>query len=162
MILRCGASVAAFFALLCPLKAATSDPGLKGISEVGVRVSSLGVDEKRAGLTEAQLLEDVQAKLKQSGLRVVDMDKAAGIYLDLHPKCAHIGQSRSFVYSVLLFFRQPVLTAREPRTLLLDAITWSDGEGGISPEEKLTTHVREATAGLVDSFLRAYLAENPK
>lgn len=162
LVRRYCALAAVLVSLLLPLRAAAPDSGLKGLSELGVVVGDLGADAKRTGLTEVQLRQDVELKLKQSGLRVVDPNQSLGIYLELHANCVYLEQTRSFVYSVSLFFRQPVILKRQPETFVNKAATWGGAMAGITPEAKLEANVRETTAELVDDFLKAYQEENPK
>jgi hypothetical protein len=162
LVLRYCALVTVLVSLLFPLRAAAPDSGLKGLSELGVVVGNPGAEARRAGLTEVQLRQDVELKLKQNGLRVVDGNQSLGIYLELRANCVYLEQTRSFVYSVSLFFRQPVILKRQPETAVSKAATWGGAVTGIAPEAKLGANVRETTAELVDDFLKAYLVENPK
>jgi hypothetical protein len=161
MVLRHCALVAVLVALFFPLRAAAATYGLKGVSVVGVLVERVSAEAQRAGLTEDQLLQDVQLKLRQNGLKVVDNDQAGGMKLYLNVSCYFLEQRRQFVYSILLGFNQPVVPERQPGTVVL-ALTWFNGAMGIIPEAELRTGIREKTADLVDSFVNAYLAENPK
>jgi hypothetical protein len=161
-VLRSCALLAFLVSSILPLKAIAADSGLKGLSVVGVLLENLGVEVERAGLTKDQLTQDVQLKLRQNGIKVVDRNQSLGIYLELRANCVFLEQTRSFVYSVSLFLRQPVILERQPETVVDKAATWGGAVTGISPEAKLGANIRETTAELVDDFLKAYLAENPK
>ena len=82
---------------------------MAGLSVVGVLLENLGAEVERAGLAKDQLMQDVRVKLRQNGIKMVDLNKSLGIYLELRANCMFVEQIRSFVYSVSLFLRQPVI-----------------------------------------------------
>lgn len=158
MLLRSLALGALLVQLHPALFPAEPSNGLRGISVVDVAVERLSSDAERFGLTADELKQDIQLKLRQNGIKVSDV-VAPFFYLVAH--CVYIPELERFAYTVNAQFVQEVLLPRQPGLRLMGT-TWHDGSTGHISQLGLRSSIRKATSDVVDRFLNAYLAENPK
>ena len=138
---------------------------LKGLKGVGVLVEKLASEVEQGGLSRDQLQMEVESKLRAAGIKVLTKEEAvdtAGepfLYVNINVNIAKT-ESDVFPYSIDLLFIQKVSLLRDPK-LTSYAITWSTGGVG-SMAKPIMGQLRESAWGMVDVFIKAYLAENPK
>jgi hypothetical protein len=116
------------------------------------------------GLTTTAVRTDAELRLRRAGIRVLTREESLQVpgtpYLYLNAVI-----TRGNMYwgdSLLVSFRQTVLLDRDPG-VRLDAETWSVwAGGGIYAPENIARKVRDGFNDLVDEFINAYLAMNPK
>lgn len=142
--------------------------GLRGLAGVAVAVSNLTQEVERDGLLKAQLQTDVELGLRKAGIRVLTKDQwliATGYpTLDVIVALYKSPSPNFDVYakSVNVVLRQNVVLSRKPSTIVRGA-TWESGiVVGVSNSEDLRKHTRQIVADLVDRFINAFLAANPK
>jgi hypothetical protein len=116
---------------------------------------------ERVGLTEAAIQADAELKLRLAGIRVLTRNESdATLYLDAqvyHTELAVWG------YEVSVEVLQDVQLIRDPAIVIPGATTWELGSvGGAGRPANIPEMVRNALKDLVDRFINAYLAMNPK
>jgi hypothetical protein len=128
-----------------------------------VVVEDLGPEVERAGLTRTMLQTDAELKLRQAGIRMLTKDeqsKESGfpfLYLD-----ARVFQPPSSVwfFAIQIKLLQAVQLIRNPAIVAM-ASTWGEAtEGAVG--SRMPEKVRSTSKDLVDEFINAYLAVNPK
>jgi len=142
-----------------------SGKSLRGLRGVYVLVEDLRPEVEQAGLTKAMIQTDAELKLRLAGIRVLTQDenlKEPGMpYLYLR---ATVFQSspKSWRFSVTVELTQYVQLTRNP-AIVVGAHTWSSERlNGIAPSADMPQMVRSDSKDLVDQFINAYLAVNPK
>ncbi|MFQ5875317.1 MAG: hypothetical protein ACE5JL_16175 [Dehalococcoidia bacterium] len=138
---------------------------LSGLFGVEVVVENIKPEAERDGLTRAALQTDVELRLRQAGIRV--LTKTQGLrtpgrpwlYLNVSTLKRSDG---SYAYHASLGLKEYVRLERAPSRVEL-AETWQTlGIIGTVGIQRLHTVVREAVRDMVDAFINAYLAANPK
>ena len=141
-------------------------PSLKGIQGVHVVVENLDPTEEEAGLTVADLQTDVELKLRLAGIPVLSKQEMVAVpgMPDLYVT-VNVNSSTTrdlWPYAIEIQFQQNVTLVRNPQTLILGATTWSTGAATGSVLKQNVRRLREELKDLVDKFVNAYLAVNPK
>ena len=149
--------MAAFLPAPAAYPATVDDATLKGITAIQVFVEGVSPEDKAHGLTRARLQADVEGRLRQAGI-VLSARATEYLYVNVNTL-----QSRRGVqsYSVVVMVRQPAYLVRDPALTAPGAITWWKGTDGITTTANLQS-VRDAVGDLVDKFIHAYRAQNPK
>jgi hypothetical protein len=129
---------------------------LKGIKAVGVIVENLR-EEAPKGLTEQQLQNDVELRLRDAGIPVVPSDQARAPYLYVRVNSMKLPNSPQYVYTIGIELNQAVKIARDSRMLAV-AATWDKGGTGCTSSPQ---SIRDGVAAYVDKFIAAYLSANP-
>jgi len=100
---------------------------LRGLKEISVLIEYLPDDVEREGLNREQLQRDIEARLRQAGLRVLTLSEVTNspgapyLYVAVYPI---IGPSVNVnAYAVALTLKQLVQLSRNPTTELF-ATTW--------------------------------------
>jgi hypothetical protein len=149
-IVRCAAVIALIACASLPA-AAQPEAVLKGVG--GVRLEILGDD---LPVPNATLQADVEAQLRQAGI-VVDPIRAARLRLLIaifRPE----GLPDNYIYSALLQLDEQALTRRGQA----DSVTWqSEVVLGLALRDD-PERFRGSIKTLVQEFVNAYLAANPK
>lgn len=138
---------------------------LAGITGIEVIVEEMSPDAELQGLTESALRTDVELKLRQAGIRVLTRIEAqrqavnsAGLLLAVGTRLLEKG---NYAFAIQLKLDQAVLLQRDP-SIIWVAPTWEVpvmfGTIGAKNLSKLRDFVRD----MVDQFINAYLAANPK
>ncbi len=143
---------------------------LRGLAGVVVAVNDLKQEVERDGLLKAQLQTDVELRLRKAGIRVLTEDQwliapgqptlsvTVALYKALHPETLNV-----YGKSVKVGLRQNVVLSRKPSTIVRGAITWESHISiGVSNSTVLQKDIRDNVADLVDEFINAFLAANPK
>jgi hypothetical protein len=138
---------------------------LKGLKGIGVLVENLPPEIEKEGLTKNQLQMEVEFKLREAGIKVLTREesfKTPGepyLYINLN---VNVGKTESdiFPYSIDLLFIQKVSLIRDPQQITY-ATTWSTGGVG-SITKQLVGQLRGSVSDILDIFIKAYLAQNPK
>jgi hypothetical protein len=144
-----------------PLERAT----LAGLTGVGVRVEPMDPDAEKDGLTTSTLQTDVELKLRQAGIRVLTATEMFGVpgypYLYLRVATGKVDELGVLAYEIELHLIQEVRLPRNP-AITSWAATWrATGKIGTIGSRQLPS-VREYVRDIVDQFINAYLAANPK
>ena len=138
---------------------------LRGLKGVGVLVEKLPSEVEQGGLNRDQLQMEVESKLRTAGIKVLTKEEAFNapgepfLYINININIAKT-ESDIYPYSIDLLFVQKVSLLRDPK-LTSYAVTWSTGGVG-SIGKSILSQLRENVEAMVDVFMRAYLAENPK
>jgi Cdc6-like AAA superfamily ATPase len=138
---------------------------LRGLKGIGVLVEKLPSEVEHEGLKRDQLQMEVESKLQTAGIKVLTKEEAFNtpgepfLYININVNVAKT-ESDIYPYSIDLLLIQKVSLLRDPK-LTSYAITWSTGGVG-SIGKQIMSQLQENVEGMVDVFIKAYLAENPK
>lgn len=137
---------------------------LAGLTGVRVEVEDIAADAEREGLTESDLQRDIEMKLQQAGIRVfteAEWRTAPGKpTLNLEVRTLK-PDTKTYVVSITLELEQEVRLARDA-TVNVSATTWSAPPRlGIVAAGHFSS-IRRDVREIVDQFIQAYLAANPK
>lgn len=133
---------------------------LKGIPAISVRVEKLKPEVERDGLSEKQLLTDVELRLRKAGIRVTSSnDEVMWSYLSLKVG-TYKHASGLYAFHLDLEFNTAVVLERD-RSINVIAPTWSVGGIGVVGADNLEA-LRNTIGDHVDQFINAYLEQNPQ
>jgi hypothetical protein len=137
------------------------DPhGLRGISSVWVLIEGLGSEEANIGLADDAVRTDVELRLRSAGLRVISREESKKIAVKnntfLYVNVAVT--SGGLAATVLAQFAQAAYVLRNSLPIGT-AFTWTDVSTLSRPS---LDSVRREINDLVDTFLRAWLKQNPR
>ncbi len=137
---------------------------LAGRRGVHVKVEDISPDAERDGLTATGLQTDVELRLRLAGIRVLTeaeslaMPDNALLYLNV----TTLKRGGRYSYTINLTLSQRVRLERDLSIQRVPGTTWiATGTIGTVGVNKLGT-VRKAVRDMVDQFINAYLAANPK
>jgi hypothetical protein len=161
----------AFFLLLCAPASGfdTEEMGresLRGLPGVYIIVEDLNAEVERDGLTRGQIQTDVELRLRQSRIPVLNLAEAAmapgipNLYVDVstfkHP------EDPMYAYTIHVSLSQEVLLARKRGGTPILAETWSvPGSIGLVGTAKVR-ELRQRVLDQADQFTIAFLAVNPR
>lgn len=136
---------------------------LRGVEGVYVKVEGLTPELEKDGLKQTLIRRDVESELRTAGIRTLskekwfDMTGSPHLYVNIN--CLKLGETKEYIYSIRIAFRQNVYPEREP-ILILGATTWS--VGGVIGITQRIDKIRASLKSRVDEFIKAYLSVNPK
>ena len=137
---------------------------LVGLTGVNVQVAPMNADAERDDLTPSDLKEEVESRLRESGIRVftqTELFSAAPGTPFLHLDVSTLRLNDFYAYSIRLDLWQAVRLMRDP-TIQSLAVTWTtSGVIGTVSATSLSD-VRDAVRPVVDEFIGDYLSANPK
>jgi hypothetical protein len=133
---------------------------LRGLKEIHVTVEPLNPEVEKDGLTSSQLQFDIEARLKKAGIAVISNSAPYFLYVDANLMKVE-GLSGVYVFNILVSLQQPVGLIRSPDVSIL-ASTWDVATIGLTPIRQFKSFREDLLGPLVDKFINAYLAENPK
>jgi len=134
----------------------------KGLESIGVFISSLDDDAKKAGFTEEELKNSIELKLRQNGIKVSDtndFDDSEPSFLYLRLNVMYIEKDAHYVYGIDLCFVQPVRLLRNDNVLI--AKTWDQNYLGIELPSRIRNTVNSCLDDLLIEFLNTYHESNP-
>jgi hypothetical protein len=138
---------------------------LVGLPGVGVIVEQIDSDMEQAGLERFILQTDVELRLRQAGVKVLTKSELAAPGSDFLLLSIHGAASRQlrnvFALCVRLELAQGVMLIRRPSVTSVGS-TWFMTTQVVSVGTDYAPAVREAIRDMVDQFINAYLAANPK
>jgi len=138
---------------------------LRGLQGVGVLVEKLPTEVESQGLNRDQLQKEVESRLQKEGIKVLTKEEAFNtpgepfLYININVNIAKT-ESDIYPYGIDMLLIQRVSLLRDPK-LASYAITWSTGGVG-SIAKPILSQLRESVQAMVDVFIKAYLAENPR
>ena len=136
---------------------------LRAIEGVYVKVEGLTLEMEKEGLTETLIRRDVESKLQMAGIRTQSkeewFDVLGSPHLYVNLNCLKLQETKEYIYSIHIAFRQNVYPEREP-VLILGATTWSVGD--IIGITNRLDKIRASLKNHLDAFIEAYLSVNPK
>lgn len=150
---------------LAPISKALDDgsESLRGLSGVSVTVEALSPATEEAGLTKADVLTDVELKLRLAGIPVLNekqwIEAPGAPYLYLAVTVSNRSNGL-WAFSISVELMQRVVLERRPESGLF-ASTWSTDYVGSVGSTNIRS-VRENIKDQIDKFINAYLAVNPK
>ncbi len=136
---------------------------LRGPEGVYVSVEKLNPEIVKDGLTEELVRKDAELKLKMAGIRVLSKKQWHGVegspFLYVYINALKLSETKEYIYSTYIAFRQDVYPVREPIPVL-GATTWS--VGGVVGITHRLDKIRASVKGQMDQFISAYLSVNQK
>lgn len=144
--------------------AASDRYGLRGLKGFYVQVDSLPYDVEKRGLLRQDLQRDAELRMRKAGALVLTREQAAespnAPRLRVRILTSKVHNAPYYAYTVAVNFGQAATLTRDS-SIMVDAITWSKvGMGMVKTKE--VDEMRNIVGELVDEFLNAYLAENPR
>ena len=139
---------------------------LKDLPGVFVNIEKLDAAAEQAGLEVADLEADVNLRLRSTGVPVLSQLQglrtpgAPSLYVNVNVAGNVAGDL--WPYSIEISLVQQVTLVRSPETQVLGAKTWDVALVGVVPRANMHGSVRSAVKELVDQFIHAYQAANPK
>ena len=136
---------------------------LRGLLGVAVVVEPLHPTTERDGLTQHQLLTEVEQQLKNAGIRVLTQEEwkktpgAPYLYVNVAALKKSYGL---YAYAIEVCLNQLVMLMRDQQTQEF-AETWETREVGTVGKKQLPT-VRNSVAAHVAIFIRDYFTVNPR
>jgi hypothetical protein len=154
--------------LFWPLAAHADDTersrrALHGLKSVGVVIDGLRPEVEQSGLTTSAIQTDVEQKLQQAGIPVLDSDessKAGSAILEISVSVLTSSDGR-WSYMITVGLDQDANLARDPSIFTALATTWQVGVLGTIGKQNVRS-LRDVVKDLVDKFINAYFAVNPK
>jgi hypothetical protein len=135
---------------------------LRGIKGVMVVVTGISPDAEREGLKRADLLADVESRLKQAGIRVLSRNERFQAPGQPHLYVRFIDQKRTdmelYAISIAVHLEQHVRLTRDAK-VLVPAETWGM-TGVVSVGAKELQSVRRLVVEYVDLFVESMNAAN--
>jgi len=134
---------------------------LRGLQGFAVVVGDINPEIEREGLTEAELRRAMEVKLQLAGIEVLSpearrrLQGAPVVYL----YCLIQKGPMGYFHELVIQLREQVRLLRKPDYTTY-AVTWAN-PGIIGRSTKLSD-VRAAAGEVVDMFINAYLAANPR
>jgi inhibitor of cysteine peptidase len=137
---------------------------LSGLTGISVIVEEVSEPVEKAGLTQNQLKNDVELRLRQAGIYVLSMEeslKNLGHHgLHVYVICIPSSDNSMFAISVQVKFCQDVYLARDPKIGCI-AATWSAPVlTGFSDKSGLRNLVHKYLSDCIDEFINDYLEAN--
>lgn len=132
---------------------------LKGLTAVRVVIGNVTPEIEQDGLTQSGLQADVELRLRQSAIRLVD-GTGTPEFLYVRVDSLKTSPVPGYAYSVTVEFFQPVTIRRTGEVVPL-AITWSTGLIGFVESNRLAG-IRQHVRDRVDEFISAFLSVNPQ
>lgn len=141
---------------------ASVSPALKGIDAVMVVVSGISPQAEKDGLKKADLQHDVESRLRQAGIKVLNSSERAQAPGQPQLIVRFVDQKRSemefYAISIAVHLVQSVRLARDNK-VVVPAETWGMS-GVISVGAQELVSVRSLLLEYVDMFIQAALAAN--
>jgi hypothetical protein len=134
---------------------------LRGLRGLAVAVGDIDPEIEREGLTQAELRRDMEVKLQLAGIEVLSKEArrrlqgAPAVYL----YCLIQKGPMGYFHEIVIQLREQVRLLRKPDHTTY-AVTWAN-PGIIGRSSKLSD-VRASAGEVVDMFIDAYFAANPK
>jgi hypothetical protein len=134
-----------------------------GLKSVGLFISGLDDDAKKAGFTEEELRSAVELKLRHNLIKLRDIqdirDKEPSfLYLKLN--VLYIEDHEHYIYCIDLCLIQPVCLPKDNEILI--AKTWDQNYLDVAPPYAIRQVVMDTIDAFLDDFLYRYLGLNPK
>jgi hypothetical protein len=137
---------------------------LRGIPGLSVVVESLSSAVESAGLHAADILTDVELRLRLAGINVLTPQESfkepGKPYLYVNVNVVLLDQPLDAIYHLSVEVRQDVFLTREV-SVAAKASTWNTGTLGMVGRTEIQK-IRDTTKVMVDTFIKAYLSVNPK
>jgi len=139
---------------------------LGGLAGVRVVVEPFAPEAEMQGLTITAVRTDAELRLRRAGIRVLteeEFNESTGVpFLELAAAISVESSVRCGV-SEFVNFRQNALLERDRRIFAFAAVTWSvETVNNACRPSAVARFVRDGFNDLVDQFVNAYLATNPK
>jgi hypothetical protein len=132
---------------------------LRGLKGVAVLVESLKPEVEANGLTRVAIQTDVELKLRQTGIPVLDLGNANAVLDVAVSVITHLDTLWPYVIEVQLL--QDAALVRDPSIVAPFARSWHVTVFGYVGKDGIRGR-RDDVKDQVDQFINAYLAANPK
>lgn len=133
---------------------------LRGLNGIEVFVGTLPSEVEQNGLTKSAIQTDVELKLRQAGIPVLD-PKVGSPWLDVNVNVLSDSNSAIWTWTIRVELHQDAILTRDSSIFAKDAVTWGLGMFGQIGKQNLRS-LRDNIKDKVDQFINAYLAVNPK
>src|SRR5262245_31936254 len=137
------------------------DQNLKGIRAVKVLIGEIGPEAQKLGLAKSTLTTDVELRLRQVGITVLPSGESGSPVL--YVRVLVVMSSGVYAYSLDVQLYDYVTLVRNPTDKQTIAATWNALPGvGMTGSAQASEAIRQNLRDMVDQFVNAYLAANPK
>jgi hypothetical protein len=139
-----------------------ADRTLRGLTGFAVVVDEFDAESLQAGLNRQDIQTAVELRCRIAGVPI--SPKYFGyLHIQMIPlqNTVHGLPTGSYAAAIQVEFRQMVSLNRDP-TISAYAATWSQMAVMTMSRRDVGSHCRDSVNRLVDEFLNAYLAQNPK
>jgi hypothetical protein len=130
---------------------------LKGIAAIRVVVEKIAADAEKEGLIQSQVQTDVAVRLREAGILV---DPASVFVLYVKINTFRHASIPVYAFNIALELWQPVVLVHNPKIAHL-ATLWSFNSTGLVGTDRVR-EIRSYVIGNLDTFINAYLEQNPK
>jgi hypothetical protein len=137
---------------------------LHGLTSFHVAVEDFYADDIQAGLNQQDIKTAAELRCRMAGVLINSAPSEPYLYINIVPlEVYYVGHRPSGIYAVAIRveLRQRAFLSRDP-AISAYAGTWSRVSVITAPRERLVSYCHESLNNLVDEFLNAYLAQNPK
>jgi len=140
---------------------------LMGLDGVALIIGKMRHVEKFCGLTEMKLQTDVELRLRQSGIKILegkDWGKTPGkphLLIWVTTLVPQVISNDSVAVDINVELHEDAVLLRNPK-IYIPAVTWRRNWLGIITIDGFEDHIRGFIKDSVDQFCNDYLAANPK
>lgn len=132
---------------------------LRGIQEIHVVVEDIRPDAQSFGLNKEQIQNDIELKLRMSGIKIGNQPPAPILYVRVNT--FYLTSEDIFAVAIECKVRESVVLARDPSILGI-ATTWEKSQSGAVRSVDLVSEVRGTVKDLVEIFINDFLSVNPR
>ena len=153
----------------------TDTQSLTGLQGILVTILPINPDAERNGLKREQILIDVELRLRKAGIKILTDREISETrdfpYLQVNINAVKGKNSEPYSYDIKVeLYKQDILNPEDVEeangdmgfAMLFPIKIWSSGLTGSIPSGDLKNSVQKYIDDLVDKFINAYRAANPK
>jgi hypothetical protein len=144
---------------------------ISGVQAVAVLVMPMTPDAERYGLNREQIFTDIQQKLRKAEIRILtdrEIEKQGFPYLDANINVEKDKNPDLYRYDIKIelytqYIINPDDAAENIRLALYNTVkSWSLGAKGTASGSDVKNTVQKQVNDIMDKFIHAYFAANPK
>jgi hypothetical protein len=132
---------------------------LEGIDTLRIIVEFLPSDFSNLGLSESLIRTDLELKLRLAKIPITYGLNSTHIYLQVSGHKLENPNIIASIYDITFRVKEEATLSRNKKFAFAEI--WENGYIGISPNNELSTNVRNRIKDIMDMFLNDYLKANP-